>query len=61
MSIRVTNPKSKMPEGLKLMSKIGTYLFDEENGECKYMRDSEIEALRKASRALSLASNRTSK
>jgi hypothetical protein len=50
-----------MPEGLKLMSKIGTYLFDEENGECKYMRDSEIDALRKAMRALSRASNRTAK
>ena len=61
MSIRVTNPKSKMPEGLKLMSKIGTYLFEQEYGECKYMRDSEIEALRKASKALSRASNRTSK
>ena len=61
MSIRITNTKSKMPEGLKLMSKIGTYLFDEEERECKYMRASEIEALRKAMKALSRASNRTSK
>lgn len=61
MSIRVTNPKSKMPEGLKLMSKICTYLFEQEYGECKYMKDSEIEALRKASKALSRASNRTAK
>ena len=50
-----------MPEGLKLMSKIGTYLFDEEGRECKYMRASEIEALRKAMKALSRASNRTAK
>ena len=61
MSIRITNPKSKMPEGLKLMSKIGTYLFEEEGRECKYMRASEIEALRKAMKALSRASNRTAK
>ena len=61
MSIRITNPKSKMPEGLKLMSKIGTYLFDEEGRECKYMRASEIEALRKAMKALSRASKRTAK
>ena len=61
MSIRITNPKSKMPQGLKLMSKIGTYLFDEEGRECKYMRASEIEALRKAMKALSRASNRTAK
>lgn len=61
MGIRVTNPKFKMPEGLKLMSKIGTYLFEEEGRECKYMRASEIEALRKAMRALSRASNRTAK
>lgn len=61
MSIRVTNPKSKMPEGLKLMSKIGTYLFEEEGRECKYMRASEIEALRKAMKALSRASDRTLK
>ena len=61
MSIRITNPKSKMPEGLKLMSKIGTYLFEEEGRECKYMRASEIEALRRAMKALSRASNRTAK
>ena len=61
MSIRVTDPKSKMQEGLKLMSKIGTYLFEEEYGECKYMKDSEIKALRKAMKALSRASDRTSK
>lgn len=50
-----------MPEGLKLMSKICTYLFEEEERECKYMRASEIEALRKAMKALARASNRTSK
>ena len=61
MGISITNPKSKMPEGLKLMSKICTYLFEQEYGECKYMKDSEIEALRKASRALSRASDRATK
>ena len=61
MSIHVTNSKSKMPEALKLASKIISFLFEEQYGECKYMRESEVEALRKASRVLQRASARTAK
>lgn len=61
MSIRITNPKSKMPRGLKLAGQITTYLFEEGNGECDYMKDSEVEALRKAIKAITSASARTSK
>lgn len=60
-SIRITNPKSKMPRALKLASNITSYLFEEEYGECKYMKPSEIEALRKAYKALGRASNRSVK
>lgn len=61
MSIHVTDSKSKMPEALKLTSKIISFLFEEQYGECRYMRESEVEALRKASRALQRASARTAK
>lgn len=61
MGIKVTNDKSKMPRALKLVSAITSYLFEEEYGECRYLRDSEIETIRKASRALTRASNRTAK
>lgn len=61
MGIKVINDKSKMPRALKLASAIASYLFEEEYEECKYMRASEIEALRKAQRALIRASNRTTK
>lgn len=61
MGIRVTNSKTKMPRALKLASSIASYLFEEEYEECKYMKDSEREVLRKASNALVRASNRTCK
>ena len=61
MGIRITNPKSKMPNALKLVSHISTFLFEEEYGELKYMKASEIEAVKKASIALQRASARTSK
>lgn len=61
MGITITNNKSKMPRALKLASAISSYLFEEEYEECKYMKDSEKEALRKASKALVRASNRTAK
>lgn len=60
-SIRITNPKSKMPRALKLASSITSYLFEEEYRECEYMKPSEIEALRKACNALGRASNRSAK
>lgn len=61
MGIKVTNPKTKIPRALKLASTITSYLFEEECGECRYMRESEKEALRKAQNALIRASNRTCK
>lgn len=61
MSIKITNSKSKMPEALKLVSHISTFLFEEEYGELEYMKASEIEAVKKASRALQRASARTCK
>ncbi len=61
MGIKVTNSKSKMPRALKLASSIISYLFEEEYEECRYMKASEIEALRKAQKALIRTSNRTCK
>ena len=61
MGIRITNPKSKMPNALKLVSHISTFLFEAECGELKYMKESEVEALRKASRVLQRAPARTAK
>lgn len=61
MGIRVTNNKSKMPGASKLVSNIVSYLFEEEYGECKLMKTSEIEALRKAAKALGRALDRTCK
>lgn len=55
------NNKSKMPRALKLLSNITSYLFEEEFGECKHMKTSEIEVLRKAAEALGNASSRTCK
>lgn len=61
MGIRITDKKSKMQEALKLVSHISTFLFEEEYGELEYMKASEIEAVKKASRALQRASARTAK
>lgn len=61
MGIQVTNKQSKMPKGLKLASSILSYLFEEQYGECEYMKESEKGALRKAISALTRTSNRTIK
>ena len=50
-----------MPEALRLASHIASYLFEQEYGECKYMKPSEVEALRKAQNAIGRASKRSSK
>ena len=50
-----------MPEALKLASHISSFLFEQEYGECQHMSLAEIESVRKASRALIRASNRTCK
>ena len=60
-AIRVACPKSKMPNALKLMSQISSFLFEEEFGECGLMKSSEVEALRKAVKALSRAHGRSQK
>lgn len=60
-AIKVTSKNSKMPKALKLMSEISSYLFEEEFGECKLLKASEIESLRKASKALVRAYNRSEK
>lgn len=61
MGIRIRNNKSKMPRALKLAGSIASYLFEEQYEECKYMKASEIEVLRKAGNALIRASNRSMK
>lgn len=61
MGIKIVDKKSKMPNALKLVSHISTFLFEEKYGELEYMKTSEVEALKKASRALQRASMRTCK
>lgn len=61
MGITITNNKSKMPRALKLASAISSYLFEEECRECKYLKSSEIESIKKALRTLCRASARTTK
>jgi len=61
MGIKITNPKSKMPRAYKLIGHISSYLFEEELGECGYMKQSEIKALRAGAKALGRAAARTSK
>lgn len=61
MGIRITNPKTKTPEALKLASNITTYLFEQEYEELRYMKASEIETLKKANRMLQRVASRTSK
>lgn len=61
MGVNISNSKSKMPRALKLASALVSYLFEEEYRECKYMKDSEKTAIRKASNALIRASNRSVK
>ena len=60
-AIKLTCPKCKMPKALKLMSQISSFLFEEEFGECELMKSSEVEALRKALKALSKAHVRSQK
>lgn len=61
MGISITNNNSKMPQALRLASAIASFLFEQEYGECRLMKTSEIEALRKAQRAIARASARTAK
>ena len=59
--IKILSKGSKMPRALKLLSSISSYLFEEEFRECQYMKTSEIEALRKAAKAISRAHDRCMK
>lgn len=61
MGIRVTIPKTKTPEAMKLASHIASYLFEQQCQELKYMKASEIETLKKAGRMLQRVSARTAK
>ena len=61
MSITISRKNTKMPEAVKLASKIASYLFEQEYGEMKYMKDSEKELLRKANRMLLRVDKRVSK
>ena len=60
-AIRFSKSKSKMPRASKLISSISSYLFEEEFGECRFMKDTEKESLKKAIRALSRAQSRADK
>lgn len=51
MGIRI-NGKTSMPQGMKLASKIATYLFEQECGELSRMSKADIEVLRSAVRVL---------
>ena len=61
MSITISRKNTKTPEAVKLASKIASYLFEQECGEMKYMKDSEKELLRKANRMLLRVDKRVSK
>lgn len=61
MAIKLKSPGSKMPKALKLLSSISSFLFEEECGECELMKSSEVEALKKAAKAISKAHNRNLK
>ncbi|MCR5044785.1 MAG: hypothetical protein K6A93_11780 [Bacteroidaceae bacterium] len=45
MGIRITG-KTKMPQGMKLASKIASYLFEQQYGELRHVSASDIEVLR---------------
>lgn len=59
--IKISSKGSKMPRALKLLSSISSYLFEEEFRECQYFKQSELEALRKAAKAISKAHGRSMK
>lgn len=61
MSVSISRKNTKMPEAIKLASKISSYLFEQEYEEMRYMKDSEKELLRKANRMLLRVDKRVSK
>lgn len=56
--ISYTNSKSKMPKALRLASYISSFLFEEQYGECKYLKDTTLKNLRTACRSLLKAANK---
>jgi len=52
MGIRISTKNARCPQGNKLSSKIVSYLFEEEYGECRNYSPSEIETIRKAASIL---------
>ena len=61
MSIELKSSSSKMPKALKLLNSISSFLFEEECGECKFMKEGELKALRKAAEIISKAHTRNLK
>ena len=61
MSIELKSSSSKMPKALKLLNSISSFLFEEEFGECKLMKESELKSLRKAAEVISKAHTRNLK
>lgn len=52
MGITIRKKNATCPEGCKLASKITSYLFEQEYGECRKMSPKEIETIRKAAKIL---------
>ena len=50
--IRISTKNAKCPLGNKLSSKIVSYLFEQEYGECRNYSPSEIDTIRKAANIL---------
>lgn len=56
--ISYSNSKSKMPKSLRLASYISSFLFEEQFGECKYLKESTIKNLRTVRNSLLRAANK---
>lgn len=57
MSIRIIQ-KTRTPKALALASRIASYLFEEQYGECECMKKSEVENLHKVTRMLQRVAKR---
>lgn len=57
MSIRIIQ-RTSTPRALALAARIASYLFEEECGECKRMKKSEVESLHKVTRMLQRVAKR---
>lgn len=48
MGVTITSKKAKYPKGMKLASKIASYLFEEQYGELVQMSWKDLEVLKEA-------------